>query len=178
VGVGQYDQPPDVALAMDAVGYYWSDAATSGRTNRLHGYPSQGALTTKAEELRKSVRICKANKDKQIVYGVVLSPDEADLQDDIITAEDIEKTAHQYLLKSRVIGSGHTAQVSAGPVESYIAPQDFQMTGGQYGPQVVKKGAWVLGVKIADPKEWQKVVDGKYQGFSVGGFGLRDKIAG
>lgn len=275
IGINQYDNlPADALLAMDALGYYWSDATTSGRGNRLHGYPSQGALVQKKSSTKKAkvvgkdwitingahiepdkglgathaatggkgkgkdkgkgkgeashsghghaqhsgaghashgghglggmlaegleqlgeraeksatvkkkalvkkefVPIMKMNKAKQIVYGVVLSPDELDQQDDLMTADDIEQTAHQYLEKSRVVGSGHEKPIAAYPVESYIAPQDIEWTDSQYGPQKITKGAWVLGVKVVDPKEWQKVITGDYAGFSVGGMGLRDPL--
>ena len=121
----------------------------------------------------KRVAIMKADQAKQIVYGVVLVPGEIDSQDEWMTAEDIEKAAHSYLKNSRVIGSQHSKPILAEPVESYIAPQDLEWD-GQYGPQSVKQGSWVLGVKINDPAEWQKVIDGEYTGFSVGGFGSRD----
>lgn len=122
--------------------------------------------------VRKSVKVMKADKMKQIVYGVVLEPDMVDYQDDYMTAEEIEKTAHQYMTDYRIIGSQHDKPVLAHPVESYIAPQDFDMD-GQNGPQKIKKGSWVLGVKVVDPKEWEKVVNGEYTGFSVGGMGSR-----
>lgn len=124
----------------------------------------------------KEVPIMKANKAKQIVYGVVLTPDEVDLQDDFIEAEEIEKTAHDFLIESRTIGVLHIRNIKADLVESYIAPMDLEFDGGPYGPQVVKQGSWVIGARINDPKEWQKVVDGTYQGFSVGGLGLREPI--
>jgi hypothetical protein len=107
---------------------------------------------------------------------VVLSPEEADLQEDFMLPEDIEKTAHGYLRDSRVVGKNHEDQIDAYPVESYLAPMDFDHGGPDYGPQKIKKGAWVLGVKINDPEEWQKVLDGLYNGFSLGGFGLRDPM--
>lgn len=144
-------------------------------------YPSLKDRAEKgAEKMLKSDRvvpIMKADLTKQIVYGVVLSPDELDSQDDWMQAQDIEDAAHYYLMKSRVIGSGHTKPVQAMPVESYIAPQDLNFDGPN-GPQIVKKGAWVLGAKVTDPEEWQKVLDGEYTGWSVGGFGLRDRNVG
>lgn len=106
------------------------------------------------------------------MYGEVLVPDDVDSQGDYMSAEDIEKAAHSYLENSRVVGSSHTHSVQASPVESYIAPHDFTSS-GPYGDQKIKKGSWILGVKIKDPDEWQKVLNGDYQGFSVGGFGTR-----
>lgn len=230
IGVSQYDDlPADALLGMDALSYYWSDATSSGRGNRMHGYPSQGALVDSgpwvekdqtadgeddsatsmseamaqvSEALRrkkivnpiapnrslthksvvqkileegKIVPIIKAVPHKQIVYGVILAPNEMDAQDDFMEPEDIEKAAHHYLSKSRVIGSVHEKPIDAEPVESFIAPQDFEVT-GQYGPQPVKKGSWVLGVKVHDPEEWQKILNGEYTGFSVGGLGVRQTM--
>jgi SAM-dependent methyltransferase len=236
IGIAQYDQlPADALLAMDALGYYWSDSTSSGRGNRLSGYPSQGALVSRREEeednqvatkshdpktletieeglkaledffqeeaLEKSIHamidnappmpkdatrlekvfktrevpIRKADNKKQVVYCVVLAPDELDSQDDWMTADDIEDAAHHYMIHARTIGKDHSEPIeNAYPVESYIAPQDLEWGDGPYGPQSVKKGSWVIGIKVADPKEWQKVENGEYQGVSVGGFGLRE----
>lgn len=121
----------------------------------------------------KKSAVFKIDKHKQLVYGVVLEPDEVDAQDDYMDADDIETAAHHYMLNSQVVGKNHETKMdNAVPVESYLMPCDYEYN-GQYGPQVVKKGSWVLGVKIMDPQEWQKVLDGEYQGFSVGGIGLR-----
>ena len=122
----------------------------------------------------RSVRIAKTDTHKQIVYGVITAPNEIDSQEDWMAPEDIEEAAHKYLIDSRVIGGEHTQPLKAVPVESYIAPQDLHFD-GQNGPQTVTKGSWVMGVKILDPIEWQKVLDGTYTGFSVGGYGLRDQ---
>ena len=288
-GVAQYDMlPSDALLAMDALGYYWSDATTSGKGNRLYGYASQGALVNKGgpgsgvgmentkkidmpnstfisvgtrkgvldnmdyeekkipmskithvgqakyvpfkldkmiknyedikdkpidvlkvggeyhvidghhrflahQEMKadkiparvrvkaektfvnkaKKVSVFKSDKMRQIVYGVVLAPDEVDFQEDYMTAPDIEEAAHGYLIRSRIVGKQHEEKNDADVVESYIAPQDLEFE-GQTGPQKVKKGSWIIGVRVNDPKEWDKVLDGSYTGFSVGGRGERE----
>lgn len=125
------------------------------------------------KSIEKEVAILKAEGMKQVVYCVVLEPDTVDAQEDFMTADDIEETAHNYLIKARLIGSDHTQQIDAAPCESYIAPQDLQYE-GQNGPQVVKKGSWVIGVKVFNPDEWQKVLNGEYTGVSVGGEGIRE----
>jgi SAM-dependent methyltransferase len=204
IGIAQYDMlPADALLAMDALGYYWSDATSSGRGNRLHGYASQGALVKgehdqeniddleqalltfleeeKAEPTQKihkalsgkTFPIFKADGEKQIVYGVVLAPNETDLQEDWMRPEEIEKTAHFFMMNGQTIGREHQEKAAkVVPVESYIAPVDFPCE-GQYGDQMVKKGSWVLGVKVMDPEDWEKVKSGEYTGFSVGGWGQR-----
>lgn len=127
----------------------------------------------KESSFSKEVVFKGMNKMKQIVYGVVLAPDEIDEQSDYMRAEDIEASAHDYLRKSRTVGRRHSGTVDADVVESYIAPQDLTFAEGPHGPQMVKKGSWVLGVKVHDPAEWDKVQNGEYQAFSVGGFGVR-----
>lgn len=134
------------------------------------------ALAALTGEDSARVRIAKRDRARQIVYGVVLVPDEEDLQKDTITAEEIERTAHNYMAKSRVIGADHTKQMDACVVESYIAPCDLVFKGTLDGEQRVPAGSWVLAVRISDPKEWAKVEAGDYEGFSVGGEGLRDRV--
>lgn len=263
--------PNDQMLAADALGYTWADQTTSGFGNRLHGYPSQGALGSAEkdhdsenigvlrsamnafmeafnkflgeEEVEKdvltaegrkhiaednfalpgrrypihdlaharnalarssgkpeegkvrvavyskypalkptakiakkvdlAVPIIKKDQLKQVAYCVVLEPDMMDSQEDVMSADDIEETAHAYMVRSRVIGSGHEKPIDAIPVESYIAPQDLTFEGGPYGDQVVKKGSWVLGIKVNDPDEWEKVMSQDYTGVSVAGYGER-----
>lgn len=227
IGINQYDSlPADALLAMDSLGYYWSDSTSSGRGNRLHGYPSQGALVKgladaalqeacdkggpgsgpsadkdreknehaldrlkrqsegdkkRYEAAKKSfpaqIQICKADDEKQVVYGVVLAPNEMDLQQDWMRPEEIEKTAHFFMMNGQTIGREHEKKSACVPVESYIAPVDIQYD-GQYGNQIVKKGSWVLGVKVVDPQDWAKVKSGEYTGFSVGGWGQRKESDG
>lgn len=233
IGIAQYDMlPADALLAMDALGYYWSDATSSGRGNRMHGYPSQGALVNgdqdnnvgvdkggpgsgpagggsshyqehkdkaknedkmnmlerqaeknrqKTSERRasvgKNISIFKADNEKRIVYGVVLAPNEVDLQGDWMTLDEIEKAAHFYMMNSRTIGKNHEKQTVAVPVESYLAPIDFE-SDGQYGGQEVKKGSWILGVKVQNDEDWEKIKSGEFTGFSVGGLGVRSDSAG
>lgn len=185
VGIAQYDMlPADALLAMDALGYYWSDATSSGRGNRGMGYPSQGAMIPPSsanvnKQLAgvRNIPIFKAMDEKQCVYGVVLAPDEVDLQKDWMTPEEIEKTAHFWMLQGANVGDSHEELAKAKCVESYIAPTDF-VGDGQYGSQPVKKGSWVLGVKIMDKGMWEGVKNGEYTGFSVGGYGMRTESEG
>lgn len=123
------------------------------------------------DNVQKETTILKADDELRIVYGVVLEPDTEDLQGDILDAETIEKAAHGYLQESRVVGDSHMVQAAADVVESYIAPADIQL-----GEQTVKKGSWVMGVKVNDDEMWAAVKKGEFSGFSIGGFGTREPV--
>ncbi|MGG0813947.1 XkdF-like putative serine protease domain-containing protein [Paenibacillus alvei] len=49
------------------------------------------------EPLQKDIRITKADKARQIVYGVVYEPDVEDAHEDTMTADEIEKAAHGFM---------------------------------------------------------------------------------
>lgn len=134
---------------------------------------SQKLVNKDSEFVEKSyeIPIAKVDEEKRLVSGVVLEPDTVDAQGDIISAEEIEKTAHNFMLKSRTIGKGHKNKADAAPVESHITSQDVKI-----GKQSVRKGAWVLTVKLNDDSIWEGVKSGEYTGFSIGGFGKRTPL--
>lgn len=187
------DFPPGLTVIqkaeMPAKDVKEAEKAPDATTDKLGKPASDGPETIHLDALSdiQKQRITKAigaetapavgvSPMRQIVYGVVLEPDTFDAQDDTISPEEIEKAAHSFLSESRVIGSEHAGEIAAVPVESFVAPQDLQFNDPVYGQQIVRKGSWVLGMKIRDPGQWQKVINGEYAGFSVGGFGLRHPL--
>ena len=126
------------------------------------------------DSIRKhlTANFVKADDEQQIVTGIVLEPETVDAQGDIISAEEIEKAAHKFLAKSRVVGEKHKSQAQAEVVESYIAPQDITI-----GDQAVKAGTWILSVKVHDGNLWEEVKRGEITGFSIGAIGMREKVA-
>jgi rubrerythrin len=121
-----------------------------------------------AEKSYKSIRVPIIKGDQQIVYGIVSEPGVVDLQGDILSAEEIRKAAHSFMMKSQRIGVEHTRPAKASIIESYIAPVDFTCNG-----QRVRKGSWVMAVKIHDPELWAAVKRGEITGFSIAGTGTR-----
>lgn len=110
---------------------------------------------------------------KHIVYGVVLQPDLKDSQGDTVTADEIEKAAHRFLVNYRKHDVQHTERAAGvQTVESYIAPQDLEIAGQQ-----VSKGSWVMGTHVADPEIWERVSKQDHEqpltGYSIGGSGVR-----
>jgi hypothetical protein len=67
-------------------------------------------------------------------------------------------------------------KIDARVVENYLAPQDltFKLKGKE---EKVKKGSWIIGVKVYDSDTWQRCKTGEYTGFSIGGYGLRREVS-
>ena len=110
--------------------------------------------------------IAKSSGDgeKQIVYGIVYSPDKLDSDAEFMSAEDIEKSAHEFLANFRNIDGNHDFVTKCGvPVESSILTVDTD-----FGGRIVKAGSWVLAVKCTD-EAWEKVKKGEFNGFSLAG---------
>ena len=193
VPLGRSDHGAEFAKVVQddeaAIQHIIKSAGYDGPTVHVPGMSREGAafleaapepvaaIIRKAFAPERSVPIVNAPRNwRQLVYCVVLEPHTFDSQGDTMTPEEIEKAAHRYLTKSRVIGSEHGGAINAVPVESFIAPQDLVYEDGTFGSQRVAKGSWVIGIHIPDLKEWQKVLDGEYTGVSVGGFGLREDL--
>lgn len=131
----------------------------------------EGHKMGKSEELKVTADFIKAEPTKQIVYGVVLEPDVIDSQGDIIKADEIERAAHAFMEKSQVIGNQHSEVAKAVVVENYISPMEFTL-----GEETVRKGTWIMAVKVLDEELWEGVKKGEYTGFSIGGRGVRTKV--
>ena len=108
----------------------------------------------------------KADDDEHIVYGVVYEPDEEDAQGDMANEIEIRKAAYGFMEKVqsfKVMHKGKKVKVKV--LESYIAPVEFKMA-----LQTIKKGSWVLSVRVLDKKIWKAIKDGDLTGFSMAGY--------
>jgi len=122
------------------------------------------------KELHKSkIEILK--EEKHLVYGIVLKPDVPDTHGDIITKEEIEKSAHKFMSEYGFIGEQHAEFAKAKVVESYIAPYEMK-----FNERIIPDGAWVMVVKVFDDELWKQIKDGKYTSFSTGGFAFVQEI--
>lgn len=117
-----------------------------------------------------SVEVLKANDAKKIIYGVVLRPYIADAHDDTMITDEIEKSAHNYLMFYRNAGVNHIEEAEAMIVESYIAPSDLTIN-----KREITKGSWIVAMKIFDDNLWLKVKQGDFKAFSAGGYAKREK---
>lgn len=133
--------------------------------------------------------IAKVDREKKVVYGVVLDPYIIDAHDDWIPPNEVEETAHNWLASSRTMRLQHETDLAAVPVESYVMPYPTQddyakaVAGEPHriwrmklGTEYVHSGSWVLGTRVLDPKAWAAVVSGKLGAYSIGGFGVRREV--
>jgi len=117
-------------------------------------------------EIKKFIPICKRDEERQIVYGVVLEPDTVDGQGDVISAEEIEKACHTFMREYKTVGFMHKEfNRELYILENYIAPETLQ-----FDSKTVKKGSWIMAVKVEDPLIWDLIKQGKITGFSVQGY--------
>ena len=128
-------------------------------------------------DLKFVSEIQKVNAMKRIVSGPVLSPYKEDLQKDVLTPEEIEKVAHQFLIdlqKSIVTGNSNDPKRTPGQIG---VEHKFFKGIGAWGyiveSYIDSEGRWILSVKITDDEVWQLVLDKKITGFSIGGTGVR-----
>lgn len=119
----------------------------------------------KQPTFQKQATIIKADEEKQLVTGIVYEPETLDSHEDFMTAEEIEKAAHQFLQDYRQVDKQHNFRSGYGEVvESYVAKSEHVI-----GDQVIHPGTWVMTVKVDDQDTWEAVKKGEITGFSMAG---------
>lgn len=124
--------------------------------------------------------ISKVDEDKRQVFGwasIVEMNGEpvVDLQGDYIDINEIEKSAYEYVIKSRRGGdmhrrNGEEAHHASDMIESFlVTPEKIEKMGL---PPTTPIGWWV-GYQVNDDEAWELVKSGKRTGFSIHGRGQR-----
>lgn len=113
----------------------------------------------------KHVPIFVKKADEHIVCGIVYQPDVVDSQGDEASAEEIKKACYLFMEKARVFKVMHKGKkVKVEILENYIAPQNLTI-----GEKKIKKGTWLMTVRINDDKIWKQIKAGTLTGFSMAG---------
>jgi DNA adenine methylase len=108
--------------------------------------------------------------DERFVLGIVLEPEVVDAQGDIYSAEEIRAAAHRFMEDFGGLGLMHRLRVNGQVkvLESFLAPTDFVV-----GDLAVRKGTWLLAVRVLSDELWERVKTGDLTGFSIGGSARR-----
>ena len=126
------------------------------------------------DELLLGERVVKVVRPKdaeeRYVLGIVLEPETIDAQRDIYSHEEVRQVAHKFMERFQNIGLMHQTVINSRVkiLESFLAPSDFKV-----GRQLVKRGTWLLAVRIKDDDLWKKVKTEGLTGFSIGGSAVR-----
>lgn len=113
-------------------------------------------------------QIKKLDSARQLIYAEVYVPLVPDSQGDFMSAQEIEKTAHNFMRGQRMynVDTEHNLQKNDTVViESFIA---------RAGDPDFVPGAWVVGMHVVDPKTWNAIEKGEINALSMYGSGARD----
>ena len=169
----------------EAGGYTSAEWAIVGKriasaSGEAYEYKDGKVQRKEAKRVEKSfyIPIAKADAAKHLVYGVVLEPDAADGQGDTISAEEIERACHSFMLRSQTLDLEHEREldkVEAAIVENYIASQELTWErNGQ--TTMVQPGSWVMVTKVFSDDIWKQVEEGALTGYSIRGWGVRKQV--
>jgi DNA adenine methylase len=96
-----------------------------------------------------------------------------DAQQDTYTEAEVKQAAHGFMEDFGKMGLMHKEFVDGVKIlENYLAPIDFTC-----GDEAVKKGTWLLGVRVHDDGIWKRAKTGDLTGFSIGGSAIRKPVA-
>lgn len=129
-------------------------------------------VAKRAQELADAswfVPIQKVDKEKRLVTGVVLEPGEVDAQNDTISAEVIEKASIRFLARFNDKTQLGLMHKQFGDVGLELAHSWIALEPSKVGGKKVKKGSWLMTMRVVSDKLWQRVKKGEFAGFSVGG---------
>ena len=122
----------------------------------------------RGEAFAKSMPLIKGADptDERYVLGVVLEPETVDAQGDVYSADEVRKAAHRFMEEYQGLGLQHELRVNdqVKILESFVAPVEFTV-----GDVTVKKGTWLLAVRVLSNELWARVAEGQLTGFSIGG---------
>ena len=114
--------------------------------------------------------INKVDEEQRIVFGwfsVIEENGEEvfDGEEDAIKSVDLEKAAYQFVLDARIAGENHIRKGVGQLVESIVFTKEKQET---LGIDLGKVGWWG-GFYVSDDDVWDKVKNGEFASFSIGG---------
>lgn len=136
------------------------------------GEKARGERISKSKGCELTGPIVKKDDKQRIVYAAVLVPGEADYDYDkgekILTEEEVERVAHDWMLNYGNIDVMHSMNNIAKPVETFLLPMEWNIEA--FGNKMtLPVGSWIMASKVIDDAAWKDVEDGKLTGYSVMG---------
>lgn len=120
-------------------------------------------------------KVVKRDDDKFLVFGFASVADVEDSQGDVISIEELEKGAYKFMLRGGMGAEMHEVYGVADVVESIVFTKEKLKLLGL--AEDALPPAWWIGMKVCDAEVWQKIKNGDYKSFSIGGRAIREAIA-
>ncbi len=107
--------------------------------------------------------------EKRLFGTVIYKADTLDAHGAFITADNLQKAAHHFLMDFRKVMDGHKSPglEKVFIVESYLAPVEFEAFDHK-----INKGDWVGVFKVLDEEVWEKIKAGEIKAVSIEGVDL------
>lgn len=151
------------------------DLSQAGIIKRATGHSITETIHKGIRNLDFTFPIIKS-EEKRLIYAVVYEPYDgtnADTHGDYATADEIEKAAHSFFKQAKV-NIEHQTAVSMRDVEvveSYVAPENITVNN-----ELVKKGSWVVVMKIHSDDIWKAIKNGELNAYSMEGTGEKSDL--
>lgn len=120
----------------------------------------------------------KVDAEQRIVWGwasvvTVKGEPVVDTQNDIISPHEMEKMANAFMLDVRVAKAMHEGDSIGEVIHSLPLTNELAKGLGLSSDQE----GWIIAMKIHDDDVWEKVKNGEFGGFSIGGRSMRHDVA-
>lgn len=129
---------------------------------------------------KRKLTIAKMDDERRLAFGwasVAIRVDGEQIEDwqnDMIDPEDLELAAYNFVELYREGGEMHEKGDVAVLIESVVFTEEKQEAIG-IPPGTLPVGWWI-GFHVTDPEVWEKVKNGEYSMFSIGGEAERVEI--
>ncbi len=104
--------------------------------------------------------------DKFQVFGFASAAEITDNQGDTIDSDTLERAAYEFVLNDGACGEMHWRWNVARLIESFFVTADKAALLGVAKEHI---GKWWVGFKVHDAEVWQRIKNGDYKMFSIGG---------
>jgi len=112
------------------------------------------------------IPIAKMDDDKQLVYGLVYTPNEVDTDGDFATAEVIEKASYDFMKSSLTNNIDRNHDFN--PTQGYVAESWITKEGDPMFPDE-PVGSWAVAIKVESEETWAMLKSGELGGISLAG---------
>lgn len=136
----------------------------------------------KNEEGKQNVRIVKKEhvdeEEEFTIFGEVLIPEEIDAHEEIYSEKDVKNAAHYFMENFGNVGFMHKFFINGDVkiLETFLAPTDLNFKSMLNKKRKVKKGTWLMRMRVLNNELWKNIKNGNLSGFSIGGLASVQQI--